>query len=73
MNLTRSQAELMIAGISSMFTILVSSNTVAILLTSNIAKRLAQRYNIAPHRSAYLLEYLLRSQKVSYLMVLKYC
>ncbi|MCA7010830.1 Na+/H+ antiporter NhaC family protein [Wolbachia endosymbiont of Tribolium confusum] len=55
-NLTRSQAELMIAGISSMFTILVSSNIVAILLTSNIAKRLAQRYNIAPHRSAYLLE-----------------
>lgn len=55
-NLTRSQAELMIAGMSSMFTILVSSNIVAILLTSNIAKRLAQRYNIAPHRSAYLLE-----------------
>ncbi|WP_395461100.1 Na+/H+ antiporter NhaC family protein [Wolbachia endosymbiont (group B) of Ablattaria laevigata] len=55
-NLTRSQAELMIAGISSLFTILVSSNVVAILLTSNIAKRLAQRYNIAPHRSAYLLE-----------------
>ncbi|WP_265027459.1 MULTISPECIES: Na+/H+ antiporter NhaC family protein [unclassified Wolbachia] len=55
-NLTKSQAELMIAGISSMFTILVSSNVVAILLTSNIAKRLAQRYNIAPHRSAYLLE-----------------
>ncbi len=54
--MTKTQAEFMIAGISSLFTILVSSNVVAILLTSNIAKRLAQRYNIAPHRSAYLLE-----------------
>ncbi|MDR2832024.1 MAG: sodium:proton antiporter [Rickettsiales bacterium] len=54
-NITKTQAEFVIAGIVSMFTVLVASNTIAILLSGDIAKRLAQKHNIVPYRSAYLL------------------
>lgn len=39
-----------------MFTVLVANNTIAILLSGDIAKRLAQKHNIPPYRSAYLLD-----------------
>ncbi|WP_341822104.1 Na+/H+ antiporter NhaC family protein [Wolbachia endosymbiont (group A) of Ischnus inquisitorius] len=55
-NITKTKAEFVIAGIASMFTTLVANNTIAILLSGGIAKRLAQKYSIAPHRSAYLLD-----------------
>ncbi|MDN5247581.1 MAG: Na+/H+ antiporter NhaC family protein [Wolbachia endosymbiont of Tyrophagus putrescentiae] len=56
LNVTKTKAEFLIAGMSSIFTILVANNTIAILLGGDIAKKLAQKYNIAPHRSAYLLD-----------------
>lgn len=55
-NITKTKAEFVIAGIASMFTTLVANNTIAILLSGGIAKRLAQKHSIAPHRSAYLLD-----------------
>ncbi|MGL9725952.1 MAG: Na+/H+ antiporter NhaC family protein [Wolbachia sp.] len=55
-NITKTKAEFVIAGIASIFTILVANNTIAILLSGDIAKRLAQKHNIAPYRSAYLLD-----------------
>ncbi|MGL9718236.1 MAG: Na+/H+ antiporter NhaC family protein [Wolbachia sp.] len=55
-NITKTKAEFVIAGMASMFTILVANNTIAILLSGNIAKRLAQKHDIAPYRSAYLLD-----------------
>ncbi len=55
-SITKTKAEFLIAGIASMFTILVANNTIAILLSGSIAKRLAKKHNIAPYRSAYLLD-----------------
>ncbi|MDR1139002.1 MAG: sodium:proton antiporter [Rickettsiales bacterium] len=55
-DITKTKTEFVIAGIASMFTVLVANNTIAILLSGGIAKRLAQKHNIAPHRSAYLLD-----------------
>ncbi|MGL9732896.1 MAG: Na+/H+ antiporter NhaC family protein [Wolbachia sp.] len=55
-DITKTKTEFVIAGIASMFTILVANNTIAILLSGGIAKRLAQKHNIEPHRSAYLLD-----------------
>ncbi|WP_395463493.1 Na+/H+ antiporter NhaC family protein [Wolbachia endosymbiont of Cantharis cryptica] len=55
-NITKTKAEFAIVGIASMFTILVANNTIAILLSGGIAKRLAQKHDIAPYRSAYLLD-----------------
>ncbi|MCA4774210.1 Na+/H+ antiporter NhaC family protein [Wolbachia endosymbiont of Mansonella perstans] len=55
-DITKTKAEFVIAGIASMFTVLVANNTIAILLSGGIAKRLAQKHNIALHRSAYLLD-----------------
>ncbi|WCR58304.1 Na+/H+ antiporter NhaC family protein [Wolbachia endosymbiont of Ctenocephalides felis wCfeJ] len=55
-SITKTKAEFVIAGIASMFTILVANNTIAILLSGGIAKRLAKKHDIAPYRSAYLLD-----------------
>lgn len=55
-NITKTKAEFVIAGIASMFTTLVANNTIAILLSGGIAKRLAQKHDIVPYRSAYLLD-----------------
>lgn len=55
-NITKTRAEFVIAGIASMFTVLVANNTIAILLSGDIAKRLAQKHNIPSYRSAYLLD-----------------
>ncbi|WP_264736161.1 Na+/H+ antiporter NhaC family protein [Wolbachia endosymbiont (group A) of Rhinocyllus conicus] len=55
-NITKTKAEFLIAGIASMFTTLVANNTIAILLSGGIAKRLAQKHDIVPYRSAYLLD-----------------
>ncbi|WP_264683249.1 MULTISPECIES: Na+/H+ antiporter NhaC family protein [unclassified Wolbachia] len=55
-NITKTKAEFVIAGIASMFTVLVANNTIAILLSGDIAKRLAQKHNIPSYRSAYLLD-----------------
>ncbi|QOD38367.1 Na+/H+ antiporter NhaC family protein [Candidatus Wolbachia massiliensis] len=55
-SITKTKAEFTIAGIASMFTILVANNTIAILLSGGIAKRLAQKHDITPYRSAYLLD-----------------
>lgn len=54
-HITKTKAEFLIAGIASMFTFLVASNTIAILLSGDIAKEIAKKYDIPPHRSAYLL------------------
>jgi len=55
-DITKTKTEFVIAGIASMFTVLVANNTIAILLSGGIAKRLAKEHDIAPHRSAYLLD-----------------
>jgi Na+/H+ antiporter len=72
-NITKTRAEFVIAGIASMFTVLVANNTIAILLSGDIAKRLAQKHNIPPYRSAYLLDILLVLQKAFCLMVPSCC
>ncbi|QKX01720.1 sodium:proton antiporter [Wolbachia endosymbiont of Cruorifilaria tuberocauda] len=54
--ITKTKAEFAIAGIASIFTVLVANNTIAILLSGSIVKRLAKKHDIAPYRSAYLLD-----------------
>jgi Na+/H+ antiporter NhaC len=48
--------EYVLAGLVSLFDILLANNTLAILLCGDLARRTARTFSIPPHRSAYLLD-----------------
>jgi Na+/H+ antiporter NhaC len=49
-------AQYIIAGIVSLFDLLLANNTIAILFSGEIARNIAQIYKIPPHRSAVWLD-----------------
>lgn len=53
---TNRRAEFLLAGLVSVFDILTANNTLAIVLSGNIARNIAQKFSVLPHRSAYLLD-----------------
>ncbi len=53
---TARRAELMLAGIASFFDILVANNTIAIILSGDIARDIARKFQVSAHRSAYILD-----------------
>ena len=52
----RKGAELSIAGVVSFANLCTANNTIALIMAGPIAKEIAQKYNIAPNRSASLLD-----------------
>lgn len=53
---TKRGAELSIAGIVSFANLCTANNTIALIMAGPIAKEIAQKFNIAPNRSASLLD-----------------
>lgn len=49
---TQKVAQYVIAGLVSVFDILLANNTVAIVFSGDVARTIAKRYNIPPHYSA---------------------
>jgi Na+/H+ antiporter NhaC len=50
------RAELMLAGLASLFDLIVANNTIAIILSGDMGRAIARQFHIEPHRSAYLLD-----------------
>lgn len=53
---SKRSAELSIAGIVSFANLCTANNTIALIMSGSIAKEIAQKFNIAPNRSASLLD-----------------
>ncbi len=49
-------AEWVLGGLVSAFDVLTANNTLAIVLSGGIARDIAQKFKVLPHRSAYLLD-----------------